>query len=74
MKLRSYNIFLIWGTDILWTLHFGSCASTRMAWLVFLFWKNDLLLFIFIFLENDLESLLIFVLFLKGKQNKKEKL
>ena len=25
-------------------------------------------------LENDLESLLIFVLFLKGKQNKKENL
>ena len=25
------------------------------------------------FLENDLESPLIFVLFLKGKQNKKEK-
>ena len=24
------------------------------------------------FLENDLESLLIFLLFLKGKQNKKE--
>ena len=31
--------------------------------------KND-----FLFLENDLESPLIFVLFLKGKQNKKEKL
>ena len=26
----------------------------------------------FIFLENDLKSLLIFVLFLKGKQNKTE--
>ena len=26
-----------------------------------------------LFLENDLESPLIFVLFLKGKQNKKEK-
>ena len=30
--------------------------------------KND-----FYLLENDLESPLIFVLFLKGKQNKKEK-
>ena len=28
----------------------------------------------FIFLENDLDSLLIFVLFLKRKQNKKENL
>ena len=27
---------------------------------------------LFLFLENDLESPLIFVLFLKGKQNKKE--
>ena len=30
-------------------------------------WKFDLLI------KNDLESPLIFVLFLKGKQNKKEK-
>ena len=29
---------------------------------------------IFVFLENDLELPLIFVLFLKGKQNKKENL
>ena len=34
-----------------------------------LFWKID---FYWLF-ENDLESPLIFVLFLKGKQNKKEK-
>ena len=33
------------------------------------FWK---MIFIWLF-ENDLESPLIFVLFLKGKQNKKEK-
>ena len=32
--------------------------------------KNDF--FFFFFLENDLESPLIFVLFLKGKQNNKE--
>ena len=38
------------------------------AW--FLFEKID---FYWLF-ENDLESPLIFVLFLKGKQNKKEKL
>ena len=31
-------------------------------------WKNDLLI------KNDLESPLIFVLYLKGKQNKKENL
>ena len=37
-----------------------------MANLLFIL-KNDL-----IFLENDLESPLIFVLFLNGKQNKKE--
>ena len=35
-----------------------------------LFWKW----FIFYLLENDLESPLIFVLFLKGKQNKKKNL
>ena len=34
----------------------------------FFIWK------IFIFLENDLESPFIFVLFFKGKQNKKENL
>ena len=35
-----------------------------------LFQKNDFILFYL--LENDLELPLIFVLFLKGKQNKKE--
>ena len=48
-----------------WTLHFYSCTSTR--WRArFLFEKW------FIFLENDLESPPIFVLFLKGNQIKKE--
>ena len=41
---------------------------TRMASSIFI-WKID---FYWLF-ENDLESPLIFVLFLKGKQNKKEK-
>ena len=49
----------------MWTPHFGSCTSTR--WRArFLFEKR------FYLLENDLESPLIFVLFLKGKQNTKE--
>ena len=39
-----------------------------MASSIFLFEKK----LIFILLENDLELPLIFVLFLKGKQNKKE--
>ena len=34
------------------------------------YFENDL--YIYLFLENDLESPLIFVLFLKGKQNKKK--
>ena len=34
------------------------------------YFENDL--YIYLFLENDLESPLIFVLFLKSKQNKKE--
>ena len=40
-----------------------------MASSIFIFEKID---FYWLF-ENDLESPLIFVLFLKGKQNKKEK-
>ena len=36
---------------------------------LFIWWKFD---FFFFFIEKDLESPLIFVLFLKGKQNKKE--
>ena len=39
---------------------------TRMASSIFI-WKIDLLI------KNDLESPLIFIWFLKGKQNKKEK-
>ena len=41
---------------------------TRMANSIFI-WKFDFILI----KKNDLESPLIFVLFLKGKQNKKEK-
>ena len=41
---------------------------TRMASSIFILIKNWFYLF-----KNDLESPLIFVLFLKGKQNKKEK-
>ena len=52
----------------LWTPHFGSCVSHSMGELDFDLknWFNWLK-------RNDLESPLIFVLFLKGKQNKKEK-
>ena len=56
------------GVSILWTPHFGSCVSHSNSANSFFIWK------IFIFLENDLESPFIFVLFLKGKQNKKENL
>ena len=46
----------------------AQCVSHSMARLYFNL-KND-----FIYkIKNDLESPLIFVLFLKGKQNKKEK-
>ena len=44
------------------------CVSHSMASSIFI-WKID---FYWLF-ENDLESPFIFVLFLKGKQNKKEK-
>ena len=53
---------------ILWTPHFGSCVSHSMVKLDFDL-KNDF----YLLKRNDLESPLIFVLFLKGKQNKKEK-
>ena len=52
----------------MWTLHFGSMCFPLEGELDFYFEK-----LIFIDYENDLESPLIFVLFLKGKQNKKEK-
>ena len=48
----------------MWTPHFGSRVFHSMTNLI-LFEKQ------FYLLENDLESPLIFVLFLKGKQNKK---
>ena len=44
------------------------CVSHLMASLIYYFEKRFLLI-----KKNDLESPLIFVLFLKGKQNKKEK-
>ena len=46
----------------------AQCVSHSMTSSIFI-WKID---FYWLF-ENDLESPLIFVLFLKGKQNKKEK-
>ena len=49
----------------MWIPHFCTCFHSNGE-LVFLFEKR------FIFLENDLKLLFIFVLFLKGKQNKKE--
>ena len=48
----------------------SNAFPTRMASLIFLIFEK--LIFID-YLKNDLESPLIFVLFLKGKQNKKEK-
>ena len=57
-------------TLILWT-HVFVMRSHSMTQLTFyLFGEN--LIFFFFFIEKDLESPLIFVLFLKGKQNKKE--
>ena len=56
---------------VLWTPHFGSMRFSLDGELDFYlkFWK---MIFIWLF-ENDLESPLIFVLFLGNKQNKKEK-
>ena len=55
------------GVAILWTLHFRSMRSYSMTQLVFhLFGENMIF-------RKDLESPLIFVLFFKEKQNKKEK-
>ena len=47
----------------------AQCVSHSMASSIFILFEK----LIFIDEENDLESPLIFVLFLKGKQNKKEK-
>ena len=52
------------------TLYFRLIRFPLDGELGFLFENNDLLFI----KKNDFESLLIFVLFLKGKQNKKEKL
>ena len=52
---------------MVWTPHFGLMRFPLNGDLDF-YLKND-----FIDYENDLESPLIFILFLKGKQNKKEK-
>ena len=65
-----FIVILSWftnGVAILWTSHFARCVSTRW-WTRFLFVKKKL------FFRKDLELPLIFVLFLKGKQNKKENL
>ena len=76
---RSFNIEP-WAHDIV-LFHFfyrnhcgprisiARCVSHSMANSIFIWKKND---FYWLF-ENDLELPLIFVLFLKGKQNKKEK-
>ena len=56
------------GVIILWTPHFRMMHSHSIMWLVFLFICEKMIYC----LENDLESPLIFVLFLKDKQNKKE--
>ena len=50
-----------------WTPHFGSMRFPLDGELEFLF-ENDF----YLLKRNDLESPLMFVLFLKGKQNKKE--
>ena len=57
------------GFYTLWTPHFGSMRFPFDGELDFYLKRID---FIY-YLKNDLESPLIFVLFLKGKQNKKEK-
>ena len=63
-----FTVILSWftsGLAILWTLDFAWCVSIRW-WTRFLFVKKK------IFFRKDLELPLIFVLFLKGKQNKKK--
>ena len=57
------------GFYTLWTPHFGSMRFPFDGELDF-FYLKILILWI---RENDLESPFIFVLFLKGKQNEKEK-
>lgn len=54
---------------LVWIPHFGSMRFPLDGEFDFYLKKID---FYWLF-ENDLESPLIFVLFLKGKQNKKEK-
>ena len=51
-----------------WTPHFGSCVSHSMTSSIFI-WKFHF----YLIKEIDLESPLIYFIFLKGKQNKKEK-
>ena len=53
---------------LLWTPYFGSCAFHVMASSIFI-----LKMIYYYILKNDLGSSFIFVLFLKGKQNKKKK-
>ena len=63
-----FTVILSWSTSgvaILWTSHFARCVSTQW-WTRFLFMKK------YILFRKNLELPLIFVLFLKGKQNKKE--
>ena len=62
--MRVIHLELAPLASLLWTPHFCACAPTRW-WTYFFIWKR------FYFLEKDLELPLIFVLFLKGKQNKK---
>ena len=56
------------GVAILWTPHFRLMRFPLDGELDFY-----LKIWYYLLFENDLESPLIFVLFLKGKQNKKEK-
>ena len=68
-KFKLDPLMIPSGVAILWTPHFGSMRFPLDGETRFLFEK---LIFYRLF-ENDLESPFIFILFLKGKQNKKEK-
>ena len=67
MRFYTTMVTCEWPFIYMWTLYFCACAPTQWRTRFFI-WNK----FIYLFLENDLESPLIFVLFLKGKQNKKE--
>ena len=61
-----FFVFLLFNLTYLWTCIFPVCSHSTTRLPFYLFGEK------YDFFRKDLESPLIFVLFLKGKQNKKE--